>query len=71
MALVSQSLLAVCIHCCAVCYLGEKDQDDDFTVLYDIDLRHDNITVHEIRLVFACGTAIISVARILRLRICE
>ena len=24
MALVSQSLLAVCIHCCAVCYLGEK-----------------------------------------------
>jgi len=39
-------------------------------LLYDIDLRHDNITVHEIRLVFACSTAIISVPQILYLRIC-
>jgi len=38
MALVSEPLLAVCLHCRAVHYLGEKDQNDDFTVLYDIDL---------------------------------
>ena len=38
MAVVFESLLAVCIHCCAVYYLREKDQDDDLAVLYDIDL---------------------------------
>jgi len=38
MALVFEPLLAVCIHCCAVRYLGEKDQNDHFAVLYDIDL---------------------------------
>ena len=26
------------LHCRAVHYLGEKDQDDDFAVLYDINL---------------------------------
>ena len=53
MAVVFESLFAVCVHFCAIHHLGEKDQDDDFAVPYDIDLRHDNITVHEIRFVFA------------------
>ena len=38
MTLQSKSLLAVCVLRRAVCYLREKDQDDDFAVLYDIDL---------------------------------
>jgi len=70
MALVFESLLAVPVHCHAVHYLGEKDQDDDPAVLCDIDLRHGNITVHEIRLVFAYGTAVLSIPQILCLRIC-
>jgi len=70
MVLVFESLFSVSVHCHAVHYLGEKDQDDDFAVLYDTGLRYDNITVHEIRLVFACGTVIISVPQILCLTIC-
>ena len=70
MVVVFESLFAVSVRCHAFPYLGEKDQDDDFALLYDIDLRHDNITVHEIRLVFACGTAVISIPRILCPRIC-
>jgi len=69
MTVVFESVFAVRVPCGDVHYLGEKDQDYDFTVLYDVDLRHDNITVHEIRLVFACGTAVISIRRILCLRI--
>jgi len=38
MAVVFESLFAVCIHCCAVHHHWEKDQDDKFAVLYDIDL---------------------------------
>jgi len=70
MAVVFESLFAVCVRCPAVYYLGKKDQHDDFAVLYDIDLWLDNITVHEISLVSACGTAVVSVPRILCLRIC-
>jgi len=39
-------------------------------LLYCTISTYDNITVHEIRLVLACGTAVISVPRILCLRIC-
>ena len=70
MVVVFESVLAVLVPCGDVHYLGEKDHDYDFTVLYDVDLRHDSVTVHGIRLVFACGTAVISVPRILCLRIC-
>jgi len=35
---VFESLFAVCIHWCAVHHRWEKDQDDNFAVLYDIDL---------------------------------
>ena len=45
MAVVFESLFAVCIQWRAVHNRWEKDQDDDFAVLYDIDLWHDNITV--------------------------
>ena len=38
MALVFESLLAVHVHCHAVHHHWEKDQDDDFALLYDIDL---------------------------------
>jgi len=38
MAVVFESLLALCFPCSAVHYLGEKDQDDNFAVLYDINL---------------------------------
>ena len=38
MSLLRKTLLAVCVCRRAVCYLGKKDQDDDFAVLYDIDL---------------------------------
>jgi len=37
MSLLHKSLLAVCVCRRSVCYLGEKDQDDDFVVLYDIN----------------------------------
>jgi len=37
-AVVFKSVPALCVHCRAVHYLREKDQDDDFVVLYDIDL---------------------------------
>ena len=37
-SLLRKSLLAVCVCRRAVCYLGKKDQDDDFAVLYDIEL---------------------------------
>ena len=37
-AVVCQPVRAVCVHCCAVHYLGEKDQDDDLAVLYNINL---------------------------------
>ena len=39
-------------------------------LLYCTISTYDNITVHEIRLVFACSTVVISVPRILCLRIC-
>jgi len=32
MSLLRKSLLAVCVRCRAVHYLGEIDQDDDFAV---------------------------------------
>jgi len=38
MAVVCKALLAVCVHCGAVHYLWEKDQDYDFAVLCNIDL---------------------------------
>jgi len=37
-ALVFESLLALCVHCHVVHHHWEKDQDDDFSLLYDIDL---------------------------------
>ena len=60
MAVVFEPIPAVRVPC-GVHYLREKDQDDDFAVLYDIDLWHDNMTVHEIRIVFVCGTVVISI----------
>ena len=69
MVVVFESVLAVLVTCGDVHYLGEKDRDYDFAVLYDVDLRHDGITVHENRLVFACDTAVISIPRFLCLRI--
>ena len=38
MAVVFESLLALGFPCRALHHRGEKDQDDDFVVLYDIDL---------------------------------
>ena len=38
MVVVFESVLAVLVPCGDVHYLGEKDQDYDFTVLYDVDL---------------------------------
>jgi len=38
MVVVFESVLVVRVPCGDVHYLGEKDQDYDFTVLYDIDL---------------------------------
>jgi len=38
MAVVFESLLAVCIHCHDVHHCWEKDQDDNFAELYDTDL---------------------------------
>ena len=38
MAVAFESVLALCVHCRAVHYHWKKDQDDDFAVLYDIDL---------------------------------
>jgi len=35
---VYEPLFAVSVHCHDVPYLGEEDQDDDFALLYDIDL---------------------------------
>ena len=37
-ALGFESLFAVSVPCHAVHYLREKDQDDDFAILYDMDL---------------------------------
>ena len=37
-ALVFESLFAVCVHCRAVHHHWEEDPDDDFAVLYDINL---------------------------------
>ena len=37
MVVVFESLLALCFPCGAVHYLREKDQDDDFAILY-VDL---------------------------------
>jgi len=38
MVVVCKSLLAVCIHCCDLYHLWEKDQDYNFAVLCNIDL---------------------------------
>jgi len=38
MAVVFESILAVCVPCGAVHHHWEKDQGDDFAVLHDIDL---------------------------------
>jgi len=38
MVVVFESVLAVLVPCGAVHHHGEKDQDYDFTVLYDVDL---------------------------------
>jgi len=38
MVVVFESVLALCFPCGAVYHRGEKDQDDDFAVLCDIDL---------------------------------
>jgi len=38
MAVVFESLLALCFRCGAVHHHREKDQDDDSVVLYDVDL---------------------------------
>jgi len=38
MAVVCKSVPGVLVPCGDVHYLGEKDEDDDFAVLHDIDL---------------------------------
>jgi len=38
MGLVFKSVLALCVYCRAVYHRGKKDQDDDFTVQYNIDM---------------------------------
>jgi len=38
MSLVFKPVFALYVHCHAVHYHGKKDQDDDFALLYDIDL---------------------------------
>jgi len=37
-SVVFESALGVCVHCHAVHHHWKKDQDDDFALLYDIDL---------------------------------
>jgi len=68
MVVVFEFVLAVLVPCGAVHHRREKDQDYD--LLYCTMSTYDNINVHEIRLVFACGTAVISIPQILCLRIC-
>jgi len=69
MAEVCKSLLAGCISCNDVYHLWEKEKYYDFAVLCNIDSRYDNITGHEVRLLFVCNIAVISVLEMPSLRI--
>ena len=60
-----KSLLTVCIPYRAVHHLWENDQDYHFVVLCNINLCYDNITGHEVKVVFVWSIAVISVPGIL------
>jgi len=69
LVVVCKPLLAVFIHCDVVHHRWEKDQDCDFAVLYNVNLKYDSITGHETRLVCACSTAVFSILQMLSLGI--
>ena len=40
-----------------------RDQDYQFAVLGNVDLRYDYITGHEVKLVFVCGIVVMPIPR--------